>query len=318
LDRPKLVFYCDGVYSLGLTVNNACDEPDTKTLVFWVKRPPIINFDLNVSNCTPTIALNPADFLTINEGEPLTCHWDFGPLGTSGLCDPGEIIFDQSTTILFEGSNECGTATGTSQVSITQSGQAIISTTCPDSLCSYDAPCDLSANIIGGNWVINGFPVGPSFNPSAAMPGWNTITYGAEPCIEMDGIMIFVENATVSIDGKKEHCIDDLPTFFMGTPTGGTFTGPGITNPQTGEGDPAQAGEGDHTITYTLSTANSFCPGFAEMKVHVDSLTVGFSIISCDGLEVCFELTSETSDFMSILWYFGDSNCDCKCDCPAN
>ncbi|MGB1102085.1 MAG: gliding motility-associated C-terminal domain-containing protein [Crocinitomicaceae bacterium] len=45
------------------------------------------------------------------------------------------------------------------------------------------------------------------------------------------------------------YCIDDAPVTLVGTPGGGTFSGPGMTGD---EFDPAAAGVGVHTITYDI------------------------------------------------------------------
>ncbi len=61
------------------------------------------------------------------------------------------------------------------------------------------------------------------------------------------------------------------PSFELsgGMPEGGEYTGPGIEN---GWFDPANAGLGTHTITYTYTDPNS-CENFAEETIVVDPCT---------------------------------------------
>ena len=54
-----------------------------------------------------------------------------------------------------------------------------------------------------------------------------------------------------------------------GSPAGGTYSGPGVSN---GMFDPAVAGVGTHTITYTYTDANS-CTNSADQDIVVTQLT---------------------------------------------
>lgn len=67
-------------------------------------------------------------------------------------------------------------------------------------------------------------------------------------------------------------CPEDLPVALQPVTPGGTWSGPGITDPMAGIFDPAQAGIGAHTVLYTLDCG-------------VDSAVI--VVGSCDGLQVC-------------------------------
>lgn len=305
LQRPKLVFFCDGVFRLELRVNNPCDHPDAEVLIFKVVEPPDIDFQLHAVACTPTVTLNPYDSLTIN-GELTGCFWDFGTFGTSTLCDPGPITFNANTVITFKGFNQCDTITLTGDVLLTASGQAVITSPCPDTLCTGDAPCTLSANLPGGAWTLNGNNFNGTFNPATAAIGSNTIVYGAPPCIQSAQAQIFVISSEVDISGPVQVCIDGGTVTYTATPPDGTFSASsGAIDPLTGVYDPAMAGAGPDTIFYQ-TPGNSFCQGNASLPIQVVDLEVGFEVVSCDGLEICFDTTPNTSNYNSILWSFGD------------
>ncbi|WP_210521549.1 T9SS type B sorting domain-containing protein [Hymenobacter terricola] len=65
----------------------------------------------------------------------------------------------------------------------------------------------------------------------------------------------FVEWAP-AIEPPAPFCVTDAPVSLPATATGGTWGGPGITNAQTGLFNPAVAGAGTHTITYSLAQGN--------------------------------------------------------------
>jgi|GEM_PF-2521997 len=304
VQNPTIIFNNDGIYVLELTVSNPCGAIDKDILIFNVVESPSAQLNLNETDCTP-ITLNPSDFLTIN-GNLTGCAWDFGAAGTSNDCDPDNITFTQTTTVIFQGFNECSTITISDTITITQSGQAIITSPCPDTLCTDDAPCVLSANIPGGAWTLNGNNFNGTFNPATAAIGLNTIVYGAPPCIQPAQEQIFVISSEVDISGPVQVCIDGGTVTYTATPTGGSFSASsGAINPVTGVYDPAVAGAGPDTIFYQTA-GNSFCQGNASLPIQVVDLVSGFEVVSCDGLEICFDTTPNTSNYNSILWNFGD------------
>jgi len=72
-------------------------------------------------------------------------------------------------------------------------------------------------------------------------------------------------------------CPTDAPVNLIGGTPGGTWSGPGITNPSNGTFDPSVAGEGTHTIYYTLSCGT-------------DSIEI--TVLACTPITVCFDGTN--------------------------
>lgn len=72
---------------------------------------------------------------------------------------------------------------------------------------------------------------------------------------------------TVTLGGYSDVCVY-TPSFSLtgGTPAGGTYTGTGVSS---GSFDPATAGLGTHTITYTYTDGNS-CTSAANQAIVVD------------------------------------------------
>lgn len=78
-------------------------------------------------------------------------------------------------------------------------------------------------------------------------------------------------DATICNPG--DVCTTDAPFAISVTTAGGTFAGPGV-NPTTGVFDPAVAGIGTHTITYTLACGSG---------------TMYITVLNCSALSVCVE-----------------------------
>lgn len=302
--NPTLTFFAPGVYVVRLTVGSPCNVTDMDQLIFNVVTAPTASLNLDLTDCEP-ITINPASLLNIS-GNLSNCSWDFGTFGTSNDCDPGAITFSASTTIIFQGFNECGTIQDTGFFNLIAVEQALIDSPCADTLCTYDLPCTLSANVAGGNWTLNGQAAGATFNPATAATGLNTITYGASPCILPDQVEIFVIDAGVNINGPTQLCIDGGMVTYTANPSGGTFSSAqNAIDPVTGVYDPLLAGPGPDTIFYELA-GNSFCPASASLAIEVVELSVGLEVSSCNGLTICYTTTPGTSVFNSISWNFGN------------
>lgn len=125
-----------------------------------------------------------------------------------------------------------------------------------------------------------------SFDPAAAGVGVHTITYtftNANGCTASASDQVEVFNIPpVVFTALPDICIDaGIQTGLgSGIPTGGTYSGSGVTddgNGMTYSFDPATAGVGTHTITYTFVNANG-CTGNATDQVEVFALpTVTFT-----------------------------------------
>lgn len=80
-------------------------------------------------------------------------------------------------------------------------------------------------------------------------------------------------NPTVTLTSSLNTvCSTDNPFDLMGSPSGGTYAGPGMNGSNF---SPSSAGVGTHTITYSF-TDNNGCSGSAQVSIQVDD---------CSGME---------------------------------
>jgi len=120
-----------------------------------------------------------------------------------------------------------------------------------------------------------------SFDPAAAGVGVHTLTYSVSGNTATDDVEVFAL-PTVGFTAPADLCIDAGVQAGLGggTPTGGVYSGPGVTddgNGMTYSFDPAAAGVGTHTITYNFTDGNG-CSGSANDDVEVFALpTVTFT-----------------------------------------
>ncbi|PVY41678.1 Ig-like domain-containing protein [Pontibacter virosus] len=154
------------------------------------------------------------------------------------------------------------TVTNSSGCSITSPVTAVKVNPLPEvTLAAFEPVCKdqeaftLSGGLpAGGTYTINGVVV-TEFNPASFTVGNHTIVYtytdgnncsaSASQTIQVKAVPV------VTLAAFADRCIDAGPlTLTGGSPTGGTYSGTGVTN---GVFNPATAGVGVHTITYSYT-----------------------------------------------------------------
>ena len=161
------------------------------------------------------------------------------------------------------------------------------------------------------------------FSPSAAGVGVHTITYtytNGSGCIGMATVDVEVfALPVVTLMSPGDVCITEgAMTFNGGSPTGGVYSGPGVSDNGNGvdyDFDPIVAGLGMHTITYDYTDGNG-CSGSAMAMVNVTppipvSLTIPPSLDTLcidNGIEVIANAGSPAGGIYSGTGVTDDGN----------
>jgi len=178
----------------------------------------------------------------------------------TGITGPSNGTFDPGTagagihTIIYTISGACGDA-DTVDIEVIQNADATITPSGP--YCILDAPINLTAADTGGVWSGTGItdPNNGTFDPGTAGAGTFTVTYGiAGQCGDTATTVITVDpQADATITPAGPYCDNVAAVTLTAAENGGTWSGTGITNGTNGTFDPATAGSGTHSITYTIS-----------------------------------------------------------------
>ena len=139
--------------------------------------------------------------------------------------------------------------------------------------CADASPVTLAGTPSGGIWSGTGVS-GTTFNVQTAGVGTHQLIYtytDIHACSNADTISIVVNLLpTVSTGIYGPYCIDATPVTLGGTPSGGTWTGTGVTgstfNVQT-------AGVGSHQVIYNYTDANG-CSAADTTTITVNPLPV--------------------------------------------
>jgi len=157
-----------------------------------------------------------------------------------------------------------GTTGGYINVIATPTANAITN----GSYCTSGSSVSLNGSPSGGTWSGTGVS-GNTFYPSSAGVGTHTLTYTVTSggCSDSDNTTVTVNqapNASITTS-TTSMCLAESPITLTAASNGGTWTGPGISGSQF---DPAVAGIGSHTITYSTSSN-----GCSDSDTHTINVT---------------------------------------------
>ena len=163
---------------------------------------------------------------------------------------------------------------------------------CRDSLFAtvhnVSAGANLSACLNDGPFVLNGLPVGGTWNGTGVdaagnytpnQGGTHTVTY-TEPtygCID-DAVITVVDSIIIPPYDSMVVCINEADFIIPYSPTNGRWTGPGIVNRNNGTFRPAAAGEGTFTLYFELASGciDSTNITVADINAGVDTVVCPF------------------------------------------
>lgn len=234
---PSQVGVFEVVYTF--TGSNSCTNTDT--LSIEVVNPTQANAGNDFGICIDASSIN----LT---GTPNNGTWSGSQVSPQGIFDPQTV-----GTVTLTYSFGTGTCLTTDLVEVTVHPLPTVDAGTDNEIC-FDAPAiTLTGTPPGGAWSGTGVS-GNSFTPSSAGVGTHTITYTytnpTTGCTNTDNRNILVNPLPNPSAGNDTIlCNQPVPVAFIGSPTGGTWSGSNITS----SGIFTPNGIGSFTVNYTFS-----------------------------------------------------------------
>ena len=212
--------------------------------------------------------------------------------------------FSGSVTITTTADNNgCGSVTASTNLFVSPAPFVAISAL-DTAYCSNTSVFNLVGFPTGGSFTVNG-TAATSFDPTALGVGLQSVrydyTYSFTGCSNYVVQSVNINDLpTVSLAGPAlDQCLNAMPVTLVGTPSGGTFNGPGVIGTSY---NPSVGGVGTQTITYTYQDSNG-CEGTSSSDINVidiaSSVNLGSDTVICNGLAVTLDATG---NFSSYLW----------------
>ena len=230
-----------------------------------------------VVNSAPTAVLtaigpyctnSPSDTLT--NGSPV--GGVYSGAGVSGnTFNPGSAM---AGTHVLSYKVQLGTCSDSTTINVVVNSGPSVSATTISAVCENSLAFNLSnGSPVGGIYSGSGV-TGGMFNPITAGSGTKSISYkvtSSNGCADSTAFSIVVNaKPAVSLSSVGPFCSGSIAvTLTNGTPSGGTYSGPGITGSMF---DPSVAGVGSHTIKYIV-TNSSGCTDSTTTSISVASGT---------------------------------------------
>jgi hypothetical protein len=189
---------------------------------------------------------------------------------------------DDTYTVTGEDNNGC-TATGTITVNVTAT--PTLNITGPSSVCAGSSATLTASGAATYTWSAN---AGSANTATVSVSPTSTDTYTVSSdnsgCMGTETVTVNVNSVpSVTFDiNPNTVCSTDPAVTLSGTPSGGSFTGTGVSGSQF---DPATAGVGTYTLTYMYSDVNN-CSNSDTAVVTVQNCTTGLNSLSSQNVVV--------------------------------
>jgi hypothetical protein len=226
----------------------------------------IVSEDMTV----PTVSVNSE---TICSGTPATLTasgssatygWNTGASGANLTVSP---VADTDYTVTATGSNGC-TNTAVASVVVTSAPSITVNS---DVICAGSSATLTASGVTSYTWNTSSNASSITVNPTSTTVYTVSGMISGCPTTAVSMATVTVNTPPVvslsAISGPL--CINDNTVALSGSPSGGTYSGPGVTGSVF---DPAAAGAGTITIMYDYTDANN-CSGSDMQSVIVDLCT---------------------------------------------
>ena len=255
---PTVTFTEPGTYTVSLAAANDCGSNDW-TATVTVLEPPQLTLDPLPGACE-TADYTLGDYLNIT-GDVSSYTWTVtGPSSPSvpdaanplvSFPEPGDYQIELTVSNGF-----CETATDTSALFIQRPDSIVLELLSPGPICDASDPVSLSASPADGFWTGVGIDSSGVFDPAIAGLGAHSLQYqildGA--CIYGDSLSVeILAGQSVNTSDMVLACENDTIFSLDFSPSGGSWSGMGITDPTAGLFDPNTSGAGTFELLYELN-----------------------------------------------------------------
>ncbi|HEX2901343.1 MAG TPA: T9SS type A sorting domain-containing protein [Bacteroidia bacterium] len=239
-------------------------------------------------NITSVLFLPPATLSNPNGYSSIVCAYSCTTTSNQGGCNTADQIRDYFQSTMGGSLTSYFTQYGcwSSQPYQLSTGGNCCNTVLP---CNILADAGLNQQVCpGGSATLTGSATGGattySWSPTTGLGNPNSATTSAAPsvtttyvltasdggiCADQDTVVVTVLQPVATIPQFQDLCVDaPALTLAGGSPAGGTYSGTGVSS---GVFDPAVAGVGTHTLTYTGTDGNG-CTATTTGTITVHAL----------------------------------------------
>lgn len=222
--NPTVVYNIAGTYSITLKATNGSGSDTlTRTNYIIVKATPTANFTVSVNGSTAT-------FTNTTIGNATSYNWNFGDGNTSTETNPVHVYADPGTySVVLTATNECGSTTKTTSITIVSSGPPTAAFTANPSTGCAPLTVNFTNNSTGATAYSWDFPGGNPATSTASNPtvvydtaGVYTVTLTATNANGSSTATSTVTVNTIPATSFTHITTNDTTVTFTNTTVGGT------------------------------------------------------------------------------------------------
>jgi len=235
--------------TISVTADNACGSSTPTTFVLTVQPAPVIGLGADITQCGGTVTLD-----ANNPGS--TYMW-------SDMSTNQTLLVTTSGTysVNVTSAQGCG---ANDTINVTINMNPVIALGADDTICGGSVTLD--AQIAGATYLWSDMSTAQTLVVSSTGTYSVTVT-DANGCTGTDAITITAGTPPiVTGTAPSTMCLNDATATLVGSPAGGTWSGPGVTG---NTFDPMTAGAGTHSLVYAYSDSLG-CSGADTSSVFVD------------------------------------------------
>lgn len=238
----------------------------SSTLDMTVIPNPVVNAGANQTVCST------APNFTLSGATPAGGTWSGTGISVGGVVFVNQLVPSGSTFNYTVSQNGCS---GSASLVITPVAPPTANAGANQNICKNASPIQLVGSPAGGIWSGNGINASGLFDPSMVAVGNTTLTYtvtgSLAGCngVATTSVTVF-SLPSVNAGPDRSTCSNANPFNLSGSPTGGTWSGVGVS--PSGLFSPSAGLVGVQTVTYTIS--QNGCSNSATTNVTVNALPV--------------------------------------------
>ena len=248
--------------------------------------PPNLNVNANNTTVVGSVPCNTPTYTYTWAVSPTT-GWNYAGASTSTSVSPNFTFTQNGNYTVTLNASAVGLTGCSASINrpVTVNLAPVVNAGLDQSVCVGAAAIQLTGSPAGGTWSGTGVTSGGSFNPSTVGNFTLTYTYNSPPAStcppQTDQVVISVITPTAANAGPDQSVCPGTPAIQLAaTPTGGTWSGTGVTS----GGSFTPGAPGNYTLTYTFGSGPCAVSDQKVITVYSPPVVNVNDAIVCEGL----------------------------------
>ncbi len=236
--------------TISVTADNACGSSAPTTFTLTIQPLPVIGLGADITQCGGTVTLD-----ANNAGS--TYMWSDMSTNQTLL-----VTATGTYSVNVTDANGCG---ANDTINVTINANPVVFLGADTALCGGSILLD--GQIVGATYLWSDMSTGQTLMANTSGT-YSVVVTDANGCSATDAITVTINSVPVVTGiAPPMICLDDATISLSGTPSGGSWSGPGVSG---NNFTPMTAGSGSHDLMYAYTDSLTGCGAIDTVSVTVD------------------------------------------------